>query len=127
MMIPMLAFAIDIIIACFQPMQQVYWAQTFVSIVVSPFGMDMSFPAATILLSNHMLLEHQGLAASLVSNVVNYSISIALGVAGTVEVYTQYDTLFDQNRNAFYSAIGLSRINVVLGVIFFIKTIINEG
>ena len=31
----------------------------------------MSFPAASIILSNHMPPEHQGLAQSLVSTVVN--------------------------------------------------------
>jgi hypothetical protein len=47
--------------------------------------MDMSFPAATVILSNAMPKEHQGLAASLVNTMVNYSISIGLGIAGTVE------------------------------------------
>lgn len=50
----------------------------------------MSFPAATLLLSNAMPREHQGVAASLVATVVNYSISLALGFAGTVEVHVPY-------------------------------------
>ena len=65
---------------------------------------------------------------SLVNTVVNYSISIALGIAGTVEVYAPNDgSLFNTNRNAFYSAIGLSGLGVVLGLIFFIKTVVKEG
>ncbi|KAF2659633.1 MFS general substrate transporter [Lophiostoma macrostomum CBS 122681] len=127
MMVSMVAFLVGIIVACFQPVQQVYWAQTFVSIVIMPFGMDMSFPAATLILSNHMPREHQGLAASLVNTVVNYSISIALGVAATVEVYAPYADLMEQSRNAFYSAIGLSGLGVVLGIMFFSKTILKEG
>ncbi|RAL58306.1 hypothetical protein DID88_006418 [Monilinia fructigena] len=66
-------------------------AQTFVATVVTPWGMDMSFPAATILLSNSMHKDHQGLAASLVNTVVNYSISIGLGIAGTVEIHVNND------------------------------------
>ncbi|KAF2112947.1 major facilitator superfamily [Lophiotrema nucula] len=128
MMISMVAFCVGIIISCFQPMQQINWAQTFVSIVIMPFGMDMSFPAATVILSNHMPQEHQGLAASLVNTVVNYSISIALGIAGTVEVYAPNDgTVYHRNRNAFYSAIGLSGLGVILGLMFFIKTYMKEG
>lgn len=128
MMISMAAFCAGIIIASFQPAQQVYWAQTFISIVIMPFGMDMSFPAATVILSNHMPSEHQGLAASLVNTIVNYSISIALGIAGSVEVYAPNDgNLFGVYRNAFYSAIGLSGLGVVLGVMFFVKTMIREG
>jgi MFS family permease len=127
MMISMVAFFVGIIVACFQPMQQVYWAQTFVSILIMPFGMDMSFPAATVILSNHMPPDHQGLAASLVNTVVNYSISIALGIAGTVDVYAPFDSPFQQNRNAFYLAMGLSGMGVLLGAMFFIHSWIKEG
>jgi hypothetical protein len=45
----------------------------------------MSFPSGTLILSNAMPREHQGLAASLVNTIVNYSISIGLGLAATVE------------------------------------------
>ena len=128
MMVSMIAFITGIVIACFQPLDQIYWAQTFVSIVIMPFGMDMSFPAATLILSDHMPQDHQGLAASLVNTVVNYSISISLGIAATVEVST-----YDPNdpyvgiRNAYYTAIGLIGSGVVLGIMFFIKSIVKEG
>ena len=46
---------------------------------------DMSFPSGTILLSNSMPREQQGMAASVVNTVVNYSISLSLGIAGTIE------------------------------------------
>ena len=36
--------------------------------------MDMSFPAATVILSNAMPKEHQGLAASLVGVLVAWAI-----------------------------------------------------
>jgi hypothetical protein len=67
----------------------------------------MSFPAATLILSNAVSKEHQGVAASLVNTVVNYSISLGLGFAGTVEVHvnnggrTQQDLLRGY-RGAFY-------------------------
>ena len=132
MMMAMVAFCLGIVIAATMPVHQVYWAQTFVSIVIMPFGMDMSFPAATVLLSNHMPREHQGLAASLVNTVVNYSISIALGIAGTVEVSVigqQKDvaSLERGMRASFYTAIGLSLAGVILGASFFTKTMLKEG
>ncbi|KAF1949835.1 MFS general substrate transporter [Byssothecium circinans] len=102
------------------PVSFTYWAQTFVSIVVMPFGMDMSFPAATLILSNHMPREHQGLAASLVNTVANYSISIALGVAGTVEVYAPGSADGRMaNRNAQFTVLGLAGVGVLFGVVFF--------
>jgi hypothetical protein len=51
--------------------------------------MDLSFPCGTIILSNAMPREHQGIAASLINTVVNYSISLSLGIAGTIIRYTQ--------------------------------------
>jgi MFS family permease len=128
MMISMVAFCGGIIMSCFQTADQTYWSLTFISILVMPFGMDMSFPAATVILSNHMPHEHQGLAASLVNTVVNYSISIALGIAGTVEKNTSNpDDPFQAFRNSYYCAVGLSGMGVVLGIMFFIKTLMTEG
>lgn len=127
MMISMMAFCLGIIVACFQPAQQIYWAQTFVSILIMPFGMDMSFPAATLILSNHLPHEHQGMAASLVNTVVNYSISIALGIAGTVEVYAPHEDVYWQNRQAMYAAIGLSGLGVLLGAVFFARSLYKDG
>jgi len=128
MMLSMVAFMVGIAIATFQPAHQTYWAQTFVSIVVMPFGMDMSFPAATVILSNHMPSEHQGLAASLVNTVVNYSMSIALGIAATVEVYAPgHENVLIANQNAHHTALGLAGVGVLLGVLFFVKSIIKEG
>jgi MFS family permease len=85
MLISMTFFLIGGIIFATVPVHQIYWAQTFVGIVVLPWGIDMSFPAATIILSRAMPRRHQGLAASLVNTFVNYSISIGLGFAGTVQ------------------------------------------
>jgi hypothetical protein len=94
--------------------------------------MDMSFPAATIILSNEMPREHQGLAASLVNTMVNYSISIALGIAGTVEVQVNKHgaTKADQFYGiqcAWWSGVILAASGVVLGALFFGRTWLREG
>lgn len=94
--------------------------------------MDMSFPAATVILSNAMPKEHQGLAASLVNTMVNYSISIGLGIAGTVEVNVMNNDGSEADavngiRGAWYVALGLSGLGVVLGALFFVKSWAKEG
>lgn len=92
----------------------------------------MSFPAGTIILSNHMPAEHQGLAASLVNTMVNYSISIALGIAGTVEVsvnrggQTPEDIMYGI-RCAWYTGVALAAFGVVLGALFFGRMFLKEG
>ncbi|KAF2141927.1 uncharacterized protein K452DRAFT_227676 [Aplosporella prunicola CBS 121167] len=116
----MVAFCAGNIILVTLPREQLYWKQLFWAMVITPFGMDMSFPAATIILSNHVPKRHQGIAASLVTTVVNYSISWGLGIAGTVEVHVNNggaDVLLGY-RGAWYSAIGLASCGIVLSLLF---------
>lgn len=132
MLIAMVAFCVGEVVAAFQPVHQIYWAQMFVAILIMPFGMDMSFPAGTIILSNHMPRQHQGLAASLVNTMVNYSISIALGIAGTVEVQVNnggatFDDVVWGIRCANYTAVALSGCGVLLGAIYFARTMLKDG
>lgn len=76
----------------------------------------MSFPSSVIVLSNHMPPEQQGIAASLVNTVINYSISIGLGIAGTVEsqVNDGGRDLLRGYRGAWYVGIGLDGLGIFL-------------
>lgn len=82
----------------------------------------MSFPAATIILSEALPKEHQGLAASLVNTVINYSISIGLGIAGTVQSQispgTTEQEILKGCRSAFYVGIGLSGLGILVATLF---------
>ncbi|KAF8853182.1 MFS general substrate transporter [Acephala macrosclerotiorum] len=100
---------------------QTYWAQTFASLVIIPWGMDMSFPAGTIILSNGMPREHQGIAASLINTVVNYTISLSLGIAGTIIRQTNNgkENMLGSYRNAWYFAIGLDGLGMAIALWFF--------
>ena len=126
MMIALTAFTVGVILIATAPVDQTYWAQTFVCTMIIPWGMDMSFPAATLILSNAVSKEHQGVAASLVNTVVNYSISLSLGFAGTIESHvdrggtTPADVLRGY-RGAWYMAIGLAGFGLFLSVVFVIK------
>jgi len=88
----------------------------------------MSFPAATILLSNAMHKEHQGIAASLVNTVVNYSISIALGIAGTIESQVNDDgsNVLKGYRGANYFGVGMAGAGVVLAFIFVLHELAEK-
>jgi hypothetical protein len=83
--------------------------------------MDMSFPAGTILLSNRMRREEQGVAASLMNTVINYSISIGLGMAGTIEGRvggSGEEGLLRGYRAALYFGIGISGLGVLTALAF---------
>ncbi|KAM7192128.1 MFS general substrate transporter [Rhypophila sp. PSN 637] len=84
MLFAMFFFLLGSVLMAVAPLNQSYWANTFVSVVLMPGAMNLSFPAATMLLSSSLSKEKQGIAASLVATVVNYSISCGLGLAGSV-------------------------------------------
>jgi sugar phosphate permease len=83
---------------------------------------DMSFPSACIILSNSMAHEHQGIAASLVNTAVNYSISIGLGMAGTVQSNVNNGGIdkLKGYRGAWYLGIGLGALGMVVSVFFIL-------
>ena len=128
MMVAMLAFTVGGVLIATAPVDQSYWAQTFVSILVMPWGMDMSFPAGTIILSNTMGRDHQGVAASLVSTVVNYSISIGLGFAGTIESHVNDGgaDILKGYRGAWYMGIGLSGLGIFISVLYGLENLLKS-
>lgn len=131
MLISMLAFLTGSILVATMPVHQIYWAQSFLVTLIIPWGMDMSFPAGTLIMSNAVARKHQGMAASLVNTVVNYSISIGVGIAGTVETHVNNggQTVGDElagYRGAMYLGIGLSALGVLTSVLFLMKMRLRE-
>ena len=126
MTIALTAFTVGTILIATAPVDQNYWALSFVCTIVIPWGMDMSFPAATLISSDAVAKDHQGIAASLVNTIVNYSISLALGFAGTVESHVNHGGTNPEDvllgfRGAWYFAIGLSGFGLFLSLIFLAK------
>lgn len=126
MTIALTAFTVGIILIATAPVDQSYWAQAFVCTIVIPWGMDMSFPAATLMLSDAVVKEHQGIAASLVNTIVNYSISLGLGFAGTVESHVNHGGTTPEDvllgfRGAWYFAISVSGFGLFLSLLFLAK------
>ena len=120
MLMATLAFLIGSILFATLPASHSFWAQFIFALIIMPWGMDMSFPAGTILLSRAMPRKSQGLAGSLVSTVVNYSVSIGLGFAGTVE-YKVNDggkDILAGFHGAWYTGIGLAGLGVVVALSF---------
>ncbi|OTB06757.1 hypothetical protein M426DRAFT_72009 [Hypoxylon sp. CI-4A] len=123
MALALLAFTIGTTLIATAPIDQTYWTQTFLCNLIITWGMDLSFPAATLMLSDLVSSEHQGIAASLVTTVVNYSGALALGVAGTVELRVNNggqtaEDILKGYRGAWYVAIGLGVVGLFLCSIF---------
>lgn len=62
----------------------------------------------------------QGVAASLVNTVINYSISIGLGVAGTAEreVRLRGATVLHDYRVALFVGVGMAGLSLITAVAF---------
>lgn len=116
----MVFFCVGNILIATVPPDQTYWAQVFVSTLVTPFGMDISFPASSLIVSNTMPIHQQGVAASMVNTVINWSISLGLGIAGTIEseLMKNGKTTLESYRGALYSGIGLSGAGVLVALVF---------
>ncbi|KAF2773289.1 MFS general substrate transporter [Teratosphaeria nubilosa] len=131
MVVALSAFTASSLLIATVPPNQIYWAQIFVTTIVAPWGMDMSFPAATVYISNSIEKAKQGVAASLINTVVNYSISLGLGFAGTIETHvnnggvTAADTLRGY-RGALYMGIGLAGLGLALSLSFLVKQYYDE-
>lgn len=109
-------FLVGNIIFATMPVHQLYWKQAFWMFAVAPFGMDMSFPSATLTMSKLVPPDRQGIAASLIATVVYYSQSIGLAIAGTVQTYVAGSSPLRGYKGAFYSAIGLSGLGLLVAL-----------
>ncbi|KAJ3042177.1 hypothetical protein HDV00_008064 [Rhizophlyctis rosea] len=129
MLASMTCFTVGIILVATMPISQPYWAQLFISILVMPWGMDMSFPAGTTILSNNSPPGMQGIAASLVNTVVNYSVSIGLGIAGTVQYYVARSGKTEEEalRAAWYTGIALGGVGMVTSLGFVMLRVKGHG
>ncbi|KAI7259163.1 hypothetical protein KC352_g10479 [Hortaea werneckii] len=127
MVMAMSAFLAGNLLTATLPPNQIYWAQIFVMTLVAAFGMDMSFPSATVYLSNTIEKSRQGVAASLVNTVLNYSISIGLGFGGTVDVNVNNGGATWQDelrgyRGALYMGTGFAGLGLAISLVFVAKT-----
>lgn len=84
-------------------------------------SMDISFPSSTLFLSDSVSAEHQGISASLVNTVINYSIAIGLGIAGTVEYKVVKDTslaaILEGYRAAQWTSVGLAGLGLSVALL----------
>ncbi|KAF2734068.1 MFS general substrate transporter [Polyplosphaeria fusca] len=123
MVVGQVAYTTGSILAALRPAESIYWTYFFFSVLIITVGMDTSFPAATIIFSNAVARKYQGMGASVVMTIVNYSISLGLGFAGTLETNinkggtTEEDRL-DGYRGGLWLSVGLAGLGLVLSLIF---------
>lgn len=102
------------------PAQQVYWAQIFPAMFFTAFGPDFIFTATQIIASNTVRRDQQGIAGSLMGTILAYSLSTGVGIAGTIEAYSNDNghNVLQGYRSALYFGIGLSALATLIALIF---------
>lgn len=90
--------------------------------------MDFSFPASSIIFSDNLPMEYQGMAGSLVNTVVNYSMSLCLGMGATVETHVDPDGkhVLKGYRGAQYLGIGLASLACIISGLYMVERIIKD-
>lgn len=88
----------------------------------------MSFPAASLIIAATLPPHQQGVAGSLVNTIINYSVALGLGIAGTVEVQTSNNgaNLYNGYRGALYLGTGLAGLGVLLALANVVGTMFVE-
>lgn len=112
----MLFFVLSAALMATAPVKQIYWINSFLSILFAPLGINMSLPIATVLVANSLPAQHQDMAGGLVFTAVFTSASVGLGIAGTVVSNVGEDTL-EGYRGALYVAVGLAGLGCLLALV----------
>jgi predicted MFS family arabinose efflux permease len=117
----MLSFFVGQLLLAFTPVNQSYWAMSFPTYAIICFGPDLSFACASLIASDKLKPEQQGVAGSFVNTVINYSIALGLAVVGNVEA-----SVNDGGRNklagfrgAFYTGMGLAALGIFFTAVFW--------
>lgn len=124
MCIAMVCFLIPNILMSTVTPHNSYWAQPFVSSIIAPFGVDITVPTATLLLSKSVKKDAQGVGAALITTIISFAISIGPSYTAMVMWYTAPpgkakgpgDLTHSMHVN-FYGGIVLSGIGLLIAVV----------
>lgn len=119
-----IGFTVGSVMLSVTPVRQSFWRMNFGMEIILTIGMDFSFPAASIILSNFLPMQYQGMAGSLVNTIINYSTSLCLGMATTVEtqINKSGQDLLKGYRAALYFASGLAGFGIVIAFSYLCET-----
>ncbi|KAI5966463.1 ATR1 [Candida pseudojiufengensis] len=114
-----ICFMVGCIMLSVTPIEQSFFRLTFGMQFILAWAMDLSFPTCCLILSD-LMKNNQGMAGSLVSTVVNYSVSLFLGMSTCVEIetYKHNQDQLSSYRAGLYFATGIAGLGVICSFIF---------
>lgn len=126
MLFAMICYFVTSLLMALRPVESTYWTYFFFGTIIATFAMDSSLPAATIIFSNAVPRQYQGMGSSVIMTIVVYSISLGLGFAGTIELQinnggkTPADLLHGY-RGTLWFSVGLTACGTILAIIYLLK------
>ncbi|THH20802.1 hypothetical protein EW146_g632 [Bondarzewia mesenterica] len=116
----MFCFMVGQLLLALTPPHQTYWAMTFPTIIIICFGPDLSFACASLIASDALSHEEQGVAGSFINTVVNFSIALGLAIAGNVEsaVNDGGNDILKGYRAAWWCGCAFAGTGLVMTIIF---------
>ncbi|PUU79967.1 major facilitator superfamily domain-containing protein [Tuber borchii] len=116
----MLCFFLGQLLCALTPVDQTYWRMSFPAVVVITFGPDLSFACGSLVASDTLKPEQQGVAGSFVSTIINYSIALGLSLAANIERGVNPDgaKMLEGFRAAWFFGAGCAALGMVMTAIF---------
>lgn len=118
--ISMLCFFLGELLLALTPVEQSYWHMSFPTFLVIILGPDLSFACSSLIASDKLPKEQQGVAGSLINTIVNYSIALGLALAGNLEnaVNDHGNDRLKGFRAAWFLGAGFAGAGIVMTAIF---------
>lgn len=118
--ISMLCFFLGQLLLALTPVEQIYWQMSFPTFVLICCGPDLSFACSSLIASDKLPKEQQGVAGSFINTIVNYSIALGLALAGNLEVSVN-DNGNDRLkgfRAAWFLGAGFAAMGIIMTAVF---------
>ena len=116
----MLCFFLGQLLCALTPVDQTYWQMSFPAVVVITFGPDLSFACGSLIASDTLKPEQQGVAGSFINTIINYSIAMGLSLAVNIErgVSPDGEKMLEGFRAAWFFGAGCAALGMVMTAIF---------
>lgn len=116
----MLCFFLGQLLLALTPVDQTYWQMSFPAVVVISFGPDLSFACGSLIASDTLKPEQQGVAGSFINTIINYSIAMGLSLAANIErgVNPDGEKMLEGFRAAWFFGAGCAALGMVMTAIF---------
>jgi len=112
------------------PVDQIYWQISFGLWTLGVWGMDWSFPAGSIILSDELPPHLQGMAGSLLTTMVMYGQSLFVGISATIESQIAKQNpgnTLAVHHACSYFAMGLSGSAFIISIVVAYLTLRKAG